>query len=333
MGYASNPQQYMGHLKKLRMDTLTGIDLTGEKKPVIIRPGSKLWGPTTLPWMAFGYNVQVSPLQTITLYNAVANNGKMMRPYLVSAIKDEGQLIKTIDPYLVDEKICSDETLRQIQECLEGVCTEGTARKLFANSAYKVAGKTGTALVANGNRGYADQIFQSSFVGYFPVEAPQYTIAVVVVNKAHAANHFGASVAGPVFKEIADRLYSTYIRAQNTQMVQQRKRDSSLFSYSGIKQDIAFINRKMGLVYADSTTRTDEWISLNGKDAFVSLTKKAIDTSKMPLLKGMGLKDVVYLCENMGLKVNVKGRGKVAAQSIVAGQPVARGQLVNVELN
>jgi cell division protein FtsI (penicillin-binding protein 3) len=333
MGYASNPQQYMGHLKKLRMDTLTGIDLTGEKKPVIIRPGSKLWGPTTLPWMAFGYNVQVSPLQTITLYNAVANNGKMMRPYLVSAIKDEGQLIKTIDPYLVDEKICSDETLRQIQECLEGVCTEGTARKLFANSAYKVAGKTGTALVANGNRGYADQIFQSSFVGYFPVEAPQYTIAVVVVNKAHAVNHFGASVAGPVFKEIADRLYSTYIRAQNTQMVQQRKRDSSLFSYSGIKQDIAFINRKMGLVYADSTTRTDEWISLNGKDAFVSLTKKAIDTSKMPLLKGMGLKDVVYLCENMGLKVNVKGRGKVAAQSIVAGQPVARGQLVNVELN
>src|SRR6202007_2277929 len=114
-----------------------------EKKPVIIRPGSKLWGPTTLPWMAFGYNVQVSPLQTITLYNAVANNGKMMRPYLVSAVKEEGQLIKTIDPRIVDEKICSDETLRQIKECLEGVCTEGTARKLFVNSAYKVAGKTG----------------------------------------------------------------------------------------------------------------------------------------------------------------------------------------------
>lgn len=333
MGYAANPQQYLRHLKKLRIDTLTGIDLVGEKRPVIIRPGSKLWGPTTLPWMAFGYNVQVSPLQTLTLYNAIANNGKMMRPYLVSAVKEEGVLIRQFDPVVVDEKICSDQTVRQAQELLEGVCIEGTARKVFVNSPYKVAGKTGTALVANGNRGYADQIFQSSFVGYFPADAPQYTIAVIIVNKPHAVNHFGASVAGPVFKEVADRLYSTYIRAVNTRVAQAPKKDSSSFAYTGSKRDIAFINRKMGLPYADSTTRNDEWINMNGKNAFVSLSKKTVDNGKMPLLKGMGLKDAVYLCENMGLKVSVKGRGKVAAQSIMPGQLIVRGQLVSVELN
>lgn len=332
-GYSSSPQQYLWHLKKLRMDTLTGIDLVGEKKPVIIRPGNKLWGPTTLPWMAFGYNVQVSPLQTLMLYNAVANGGMMMRPYLVSAIKEEGQLLKSIEPKVVDEKICSDETLRQIRECLEGVCTEGTARKVFVNSPYKVAGKTGTALVANGNRGYADQIFQTSFVGYFPAEAPQYTIAVIIVNKPHAINHFGASVSGPVFKEIADRLYSTLIRAPKTQVAQQQKKDSSFFAYTGNKRDIALISQKMGMRYFDSTLRTDEWINMSGKNAVVSLSRKPVDANRMPMLKGMVLKDAVYLCENMGLKISVKGRGKVTTQSIVPGQLIARGQLVNVELN
>ncbi len=317
----------------MRMDTLTGIDLVGEKKPVIIRPGHKLWGPTTLPWMAFGYNLQVTPMQTLTLYNAVANDGKMMRPYLVSAAKEEGVLLREFQPKMVDEQICSDKTLRLIKECLEGVCIEGTARKLFMQSPYKVAGKTGTALVANGSRGYVDKIFQSSFIGYFPAEAPQYTIAVIIVNKPHVVNHFGASVAGPVFKEIADRLYSTYIRQTKMTAANSKKKDSSLFSYAGIKQDIAYVNSRLKLPYSDSSARTDEWIDMNGKDANVVLSKKQFTSNTMPMLKGMGLKDVVYLCENMGLKVIVKGRGKVAGQSIVAGQPVARGQLINVELN
>lgn len=319
----------------MRMDVMTGIDLSGEKKPTVFKPGSRLWGPTTLPWMAFGYNLLITPLHTAVLYNSIANNGRMMRPYLVSAVKDEGVLLRQFQPDVVDEKICSDETLGLLRECLEGVCIEGTAAKLFKGTPYKVAGKTGTALVANGNRGYADQIYQSAFAGYFPADDPQYTCVVVIVNKAHAVLHHGADVAGPVFKEISDRLYSTYIRQGNTLAAQQHKKDSSVFSYAGIKQDITYINKRMGLSYSDSTVRTDEWINMDGKDAAITLNKKQIDTNTntMPLLKGMGLKDVVYLCENMGLKVNVKGRGKVATQSIIAGQPVAKGQLINIELN
>jgi cell division protein FtsI (penicillin-binding protein 3) len=333
MGYSNNPGQFLNHIKRFRMDTLTGIDLTGERKPVIIRPGSRLWGPTTLPWMAFGYNLQVTPLQTISLYNAIANNGTMMHPYLVSAVKKEGETIREFEPRIAAEKICSDETLKQIKQCLEGVCTEGTARKLFVNSPYRVGGKTGTALVANGSRGYADQIFQSSFVGFFPVEDPQYTILVVIVNKPHVVNHFGASVAGPVFKEIADRLYATYVHKTNYVTNVSSKKDSSSFSYIGSKDDAKQLMKYLQIKYTDSSSLINDWINVNGTNGFVWLSNNKKDTTAMPSLRGMGLKDAVYLCENIGLKVNIKGKGKVAAQSIITGQPIARGQVINIQLN
>lgn len=332
MHYSDNPNQFIKHLKKMRMDTVSGVDLRGERKPVIYKPGGRFWGPTTLPWMAFGYNLSVSPLQTTVLYNAIANNGRMMKPYLVSAVKEEGILLKQFEPVVTDEAVCSPQTLQQLQACLEGVCTAGTATALFKNAAYKVAGKTGTALVADGNRGYADKIYQSSFAGYFPAENPQYTCVVIIKNKAHAPVYYGAAVAGPVFKEIADRLYSTYIRQANTAFVQ-KKKDSSVFSFAGNKRDIAFINTKLRLPFTDSTTRLDEWTEMSGKDAVVTLNRKAMEKNTMPQLKGMGLKDVVYLCENMGLKVNARGKGKVAEQSIPPGQAVVKGQLINVALD
>jgi cell division protein FtsI (penicillin-binding protein 3) len=335
MHYAATPNQFLKHLKRMRMDTVTGIDLIGERSPVIYKPGGRFWGPTTLPWMAFGYNLSVSPLQTTVLYNAVANKGKMMRPYLVSAVKEEGVLIREFDPKVIDEKICSDLTLQQLQTCLEGACTAtgGTGTKLFKNASYRVAGKTGTALVANGNRGYADKIYQSSFAGYFPADDPQYTCVVIIKNKPHAAVYYGGSVAGPVFKEIADRLYSTYIIPSNTAGASKKKTDSTAFRYVGNKQDMALVASKLALRYTDSTYLTDEWTEMNAKDARLVMNKKNIAGNTMPELKGMGLKDVVYLCENMGLKITVKGKGKVIAQSVLPGQQVAKGQLVNVALN
>lgn len=332
MHYSGNPNQFIRHLKKMRMDTVSGVDLRGERKPVIYKPGGRFWSPTTLPWMAFGYNLSVSPLQTTVLYNAIANNGRMMKPYLVSAVKEEGILLKQFEPVVTDEAVCSQQTLQQLKACLEGVCTAGTATALFKNAAYKVAGKTGTALVADGNRGYADKIYQSSFAGYFPAENPQYTCVVIIKNKAHAPVYYGAAVAGPVFKEIADRLYSTYIRQTNTASVE-KKKDSSVFSFAGNKRDIAFVNSKLRLPFIDSTTRLDEWTEMKGKDAVVTLNRKTIAKNTMPQLKGMGLKDVVYLCENMGLKVNARGKGKVAEQSIPPGQMVVKGQLINVALD
>ncbi len=331
--YATSPGQFIRHLKKMRMDTLTGVDLTGEKRPVIYKPGGKYWGPTTLPWMAFGYNLAVSPLQTLSLYNAVANDGRMMKPYLVSAVKEEGMLLKEIEPVVRDEKICSEQTLQQLKTCLEGVCIAGTAAELFKNNPYPVAGKTGTALVADNNRGYADKIYQSSFAGYFPADNPQYSCIVVIKNKPHAAVFYGGAVAGPVFKEIADRLYSSYVRQSNKPNTRIKKADSSSFYYTGMKQDMAVVANQLQLPYRDSSGNTDEWTNITGRNTVVVMNTKKTDPKAMPQLKGMGLKDVVYLCENMGLRVNVKGRGKVVGQSIVAGQQIARGQVVSVELN
>jgi cell division protein FtsI (penicillin-binding protein 3) len=330
--YGSAPSQFLRHLHLLKMDTLTGIDITGERKPTIYKPGSKYWSATTLPWMAFGYNLSVTPLQTLVLYNAVANNGKMMKPYLLNAVSDEGRTIKTFEPTVVQEKICNDETLAQLKQCLEGVCTDGTAKQLFAKNPYKVAGKTGTALVADGNRGYTDKIYQSSFAGFFPAENPQYTIVVVIKNKPHAAVFYGASVAGPVFKDISDRLYTTYVRQANTNTIQ-AKRDSSLYTYAGLKNDVQHVAGKLNIKSNSINARGDEFVNVSGNNTMLAMEKRSMTDMVMPQLKGFGLKDAIMACENIGLKVTVKGKGKVMAQSIIAGQRIAKGQLVNIELN
>jgi len=331
--YLNNPQQYLKHLRKMRMDTITGIDLVGERKPVIHRPGSKLYGPTTIPWMSFGYNLAISPLHTAMLYNAIANNGVMMRPYLVSSIKEEGVLLKEIPPVVLDTQICSPSTLAMLKASLEGVCIAGTAKSLFAGTPYKVAGKTGTALVADGNRGYSSKIYQSSFAGYFPADNPQYTCVVVIKNKPFAPVFYGAAVAGPVFKEIADRLYGTYIKTNKTLIAGSNKKDSSFFAYNGYKADLMYLTEKLQIGFADSTGRADEWTRVNKNSAKAVLQKMPVNKNAMPPLKGLGLKDAIYLCEEMGLMVQVKGRGKVTEQSIVPGQPIAKGQLVQLSLN
>ena len=329
--YSGQPSQFINRLKQMQMDTLTGIDLVGEGRSTIYKPGQKMWGPTTMPWMAFGYNLQISPLQTLALYNAVANQGKMMRPYLVSSVREEGVLLKNMDPIVVHEKVCSDQTLAQLRECLEGVCIAGTAKELFKNSLFPVAGKTGTALVANGNKGYADKIYQSSFAGYFPADNPQYTCVVVIKNKPHAAVFYGGSVAGPVFKEIADRLYSTYVKGGKNEL-NKKLLDSSLMSYAGSKKDMARVMGKLKLGFRDSASNA-AYVAVKGEARDLVVTAKSTPLNLMPELNGMGLKDAVYVCENMGLKLNIRGKGKVMAQSITAGLPVVKGQLVEVELN
>lgn len=331
--YSTNPNQFLKQLTKMRMDTVTGIDLVGERTPVIYKPGGKFWGPTTLPWMAFGYNLSISPLQTTMLYNAVANNGVILKPYLVSSIKEEGIVLKEFHPTILGNKICSDATLALVQSCLEGVCTEGTGKSLFANSPYKVGGKTGTALVADGNKGYANKIYQSSFAGYFPAEDPQYTCVVVIKNKPFAPVFYGAAVAGPVFKEIADRLYSTYLRGTKTSLATNKNKDSIAFQYTGYKQDIQYVSKQVKLTYKDSTGRADLFTSIQNMNGDLLLQKKLINDKSMPELKGMGLKDAIYLCEEMGLQVNVKGKGRVADQSIIPGQMFARGQQISLSLN
>lgn len=331
MNYSGKPNQFVNHIKKLGLDSLTGIDLKGEIRPSVYTPKSRHWSNTTLPWMAFGYNLTVSPLQMLTLYNAVANNGKMMRPYLVNEIREDGRTLEAFQPVVLKDSICSRQTLGQLKECLEGVVLEGTGKAL-KNSHYSIAGKTGTALVADGKRGYADKIYQSTFVGYFPAENPQYTIIVTIKNKPRAAVYFGASVAGPVFKEISDQIYNLKVNQSHNTVDDFKKSDSSSYSYAGYTKDIKKVAEqlKLGVAKVDGKGNYST-LYKQGKDTVMS--GQAISMKKMPTLTGMGLKDAVYLCENLGLKVMVKGKGKVAEQSIEAGRDISKGKIITIQLN
>ncbi len=331
--YSNNVNEYFKHLTKLRLDSTSGLDLVGERQPRLVKPGSRLWGPTTLPWMAFGYNIEITPLQTLNLYNAIANNGVMMRPYLVNSIQEEGKIIKSISPKVYNAQLCKPNTIRDLRIALEGVCINGTGKLLFKNSLYKVAGKTGTALVANGNKGYDEGIYQSSFAGYFPADNPQYTVVVIIKNKPHAASFYGASVAGPVFKEIADRLYSTYIQNKLDIAPVFTVKDSSLFNYSVSKISLKTITKQLSIPYQDSSLASNNWIQLEGKGKNLKAATQIISDTTMPNMTGMKLQDALWLCEKKGLQVKCVGKGKVVKQSIAQGEVIIKGQQIQIDLN
>lgn len=329
--YGSNPAQFTNHISKLGLDEITGIDLKGEVRPNIYKPGNKYWNNTALPWMAFGYNLTISPLQMLTFYNAVANHGRMMRPYLVNEVREDGRPIQQFKPVVLKDSICSSNTLQQLYECLEDVLIEGTGKDL-KSSFYRIAGKTGTALVANGSKGYDDKIYQSSFAGFFPADDPQYSIIVVIKNKPHAPVFYGAAVAGPVFKEIADHLYTQRVSQAHTVMDVYRKPDSSNYSYAGYAKDIKTVTEQLNVRIGKEDGRGSyAKIYRQGRDTALAL--QTTSDRKMPSLAGMGLKDAVYMCESMGLTVLIHGRGKVASQSIAAGQSISKGQPINIQLN
>ncbi len=332
--YGGNPESFIGHLKRLKMNELSGIDLVGETTPIIKTPRSKTWSKTTLPWMSFGYEVLVSPLQTLMLYNAVANNGTMMKPYLVNSVKRNGITIKEFTPEVLDNSICSETTLKALQSALEGVCNEegGTGYNLFKGSMFNVAGKTGTALVANGKRGYADHIYQSSFAGYFPAKNPKYSCIVVIRNKPFAKKFYGGAVAGPVFKEIAEKLYALDADKSNPLQNQQLHTDSSMFFYAGAYNDLKEVVQTMQLKYKDSAGKSD-YARMYAVQYASVLNNKDVRSDVMPDVRGMRLKDALYLLEDMGLNVEVAGKGKVSTQSIIAGTPVRKRQEVKIELN
>ena len=330
VNYGNNPRQFINHIVNLHLDTLTGIDLKGEIRPSIYKPGTKYWSNTTLPWMAFGYNLTLSPLQMVTFYNAVANNGRMMRPYLVNEIREDGKAIQAYEPHVMKDSICNRYTLSQLRELLEGVMIEGTGKGLRSKY-YSIAGKTGTALVANGSRGYDDKIYQSSFAGYFPADNPQYTVIVVIKNKPHAPVFYGAAVAGPVFREIADQVYSLKVNQKHNLINDFKKSDSSRYNYAGYTKDINTVTNLLSIT--PKIQGTGSYSRMYKQNADTIMTTQNISMKRMPSLTGMGLKDAVYLCENLGLRVMIKGRGKVGAQSINEGQNISKGQIINIQFN
>ena len=336
--YQNEPLKFIEHLQHFRLNKMTGIDIVASSgKPTIKTPANRSWSKTTLPYMAHGYEELVTPLHMLMLYNAVANNGKMMRPYLVNAIRDYGVDIKKIEPEVLVDQICSEETLKQVKECLRAVVdsAHGTGHKILFDSLYSISGKTGTAVTALDNRGYnkGNKIYQASFIGFFPSDKPVYTMAVVIQNSRESKLIYGADVSGTVFKEISDRLYSRFIGSMS--VPQFKSSDSLLYNSQGIKNDLQSIFSFMNIGFKDSAAG-GYWRNMQMKNnaAFMNTPNyTTTQTSVTPLVIGMGLKDAVYLLENKGLTIKVQGRGRVVDQSIAAGTNFIKGQKISLLLN
>ena len=333
--YGSQPMKYWEHIDRFRLTKMTGVDIVATSgKSTIKNPNDKSWSKTTIPYMAHGYEELVTPLHLLMLYNAVANNGRMMKPYLVSAIRENGIDIKTISPVVLIDKICSDETLRQAKECLRAVVESkgGTAHTELFDSSYQISGKTGTAVSAQNNEGYNknSKVYQSSFMGFFPSNQPKYTIAVVIQNTRESKKWYGAPVAGAVFKKVSDKIYHKYLKTPT--WAQKMTADSSRFSYYGKINDLKTIFNQINLKYQINAQNT-EWASstLVGNQASIQGIQYA--SNAVPNVKGMGLKDAVSLLESKGLNVVVSGRGRVVSQSINEGSQFIKGQKIILMLN
>jgi cell division protein FtsI (penicillin-binding protein 3) len=294
--YKNNPSKFIKHIESWGLDKKIGLELKGEAIPKIPKPGKPGWSAISLPWMAFGYGISVTPMQTLTYYNSVANNGVMVKPQLVSEIKKWNTTIKKIDPQVINPKVCSPETLKKIRVVLENVVKRGTAKSLYTKE-FPMAGKTGTAQLNYGNKSGSGMYYASSFVGYFPADKPQYT-CIVVVHKPNTAhnNYYGADVAGPVFKRIAQKIFTD---APSTNEI--KNLDKKI-----LKQETDY------------------------NSYFVKSQKK---TQSIPNVKGMAGMDAIALLENLGMKVKAVGVGKVKKQSLQAGQSLVKNTTIILELS
>lgn len=336
--YSKDPEKYMRHLEELGVDVKTGIDLNGETRPDVIKPGSKHWKTAaTLPWMATGYGVLITPMRTCMIYNAVANGGKMMRPYLVSAIKENGRVVKTIEPKVI-KTLGDSNVIAQLQACTREVVASGTGKSI-ASPFYQISGKTGTAQVADmiGGRwyGYKDRVYQGSFVGYFPSDAPKYTIMVMVRTKPGGGTIYGGSLAAPVFRMISDRIFSGGLGSWTGPLDSIARADKKMIwgekatgaHYSTLLQALTIKNQSkvsgplMAALRADTTQRS------------LVVEKAPVYEGLVPDVVNMNLRDAVYLLEQAGLRVRVKGKGRISSQSIAPGQRPAKGQFIDLILS
>lgn len=329
--YARNPKQFVDGLKKLGIGELLGLDITGEAKPYIKDPSNRdEWSGVTLPQMSIGYESKIAPIQILTFYNAIANNGKMVKPQFVQEIRRNGRVIKKYEPIVMKEKICSDRALNMIRPCLEGVVEHGTATNLKAAN-FKIAGKTGTAQIYDG--AYGKDKYLASFVGYFPADQPKYSCIVWVMEPNVLTGYYGNAVAGNVFKEIADKLYSKSLEIHERKIFEMIAVNESPSTKAGKQSDLREVMAALN-VGNRSQDEDAEWVKpeINGTNKII-LHKSETNDQQVPHVVGMGLKDALYLLENRGMIVKVKGTGKVKRQSVPGGQPVHRGQEITIELS
>lgn len=325
--YKNEPQAYVDRLKSFGIGSKLNLDLKGEPAPTLYEPGMKSWSGISLPWMAVGYEVQQTPLQTLAFYNAVANNGTFVRPQFVKEIRRGNEVEKTFPPVIIKDRICSERTIVDLKKCLKGVVQRGTGKAL-SSAYFDIAGKTGTARILGKNNNYDDNRYLASFAGYFPADNPIYSCIVVVSGPTE--DIYGAVVSGSVFKAIADKVYASSLAYhQPVNINAQRKKDIPR-SKVGNRKDIFELYKRFRIPYTSLTDK--EYLIVREDEGKAIMEQRFIGKSTVPNVIGMTAKDAVYLIESAGMNVRIEGFGRVASQSIKAGTQSASGVVIQIIL-
>ena len=334
--YHKNPEKFVEGLYKLGIATPLNLDIPGAaKKPNIRMPNKNNWSKTALAWMSIGYETQVPPMNTLAFYNAIANNGKMVKPRFVKSIMKDGEVIEDIPVEVINPAIASPKTIEQIQMILEKVVSEGLGKKAGSKQ-FHVSGKTGTAQVAQGGVYKSGNMrYLVSFCGYFPSEAPKYSCIVAIQKPGLPAS--GGLMAGSVFSEIAERVFAKHLAKD----LKEAKDSTSILTPDVKHGDLIATNYVLDDINVqtiNSTIKREKGKPVWGKithtpNTNITLTPNEISTKRVPNVIGMGAKDAVYLLESLGLKVQISGMGKVKSQSILAGNTLQKGKTIQLRLN
>jgi cell division protein FtsI (penicillin-binding protein 3) len=329
--YREKPEKMVDRLREMGLDKPLGLEIKGEGQPSIPSPKDPSWSGISLPWMSIGYEVLQTPLQILAFYNAVANDGVMVKPKMVNAIKKHGKIEREFPTTVLNDRICSIETVRKVKTLMEGVVEHGTASNL-KHANYKIAGKTGTAQIAKGGSYHREKSYQASFVGYFPADKPRYT-CIVVVDSPTSSVYYGNLVAGPIFKEISDKVYSTQVK-----MLEEVETDPALADHL-----IPFskVTDKSGLTTALNELEIEseikdpdaQWAEASHSGDTVQIRAREVIENLVPRVVGMGAMDALFLLENQGLKVKMIGSGVVRQQSIIPGTRALEGREIVIRLS
>ena len=327
--YGDNPQKFIDGLKRMSIDTPLELGFAGEASPRILGPKDRYFAKTTLPWMSIGYETQIPPIYILNFYNAIANNGKMVKPKFVKAITKDGNTIKDFPTEVINEQICSDNTLEQIQMILKSVVANGLA-KPAGSKLFSVSGKTGTAQISQGKAGYKSGGTKHlvSFCGYFPSEKPMYSCYVAI--QAPKASPSGGVQAGSVFSKIAERVYAKYLFFD----LAQAKYSPSVMipdTKNGNFHETTRILSELDINYNEPGSEI-EWCKVSSESNNIRLSEINLNEKLVPNVRGMGAKDAVFLLEEKGLRVRLNGMGKVVSQSITPGSTARKGQTITLTL-
>lgn len=324
--YTNNQSQFTDHLYNWHLQEKFNLQIPGEAQPVVKNPGNRSWNKyMTLPQMAYGYEMQLTPLKMLSFYNAVANNGKYVTPIFVREIRRLGNSVEQFHTRVLNEKMCSDVTLKKMQEMLEGVVSEGTGKTNVKSTMFRIAGKTGTAQVADGRNGYkGKKQYQSSFCGYFPADHPKYSLIVVINDPKNG--YYAAQTAGPAFKEICEKVYASDMKIERAPLTLVGNTNLPKFKQGNVKA-LKKVYDKLGVkpLYASTNAGID---TSNG----IVAEENKYKTGTVPNVTGMGLSDALFALGNAGYKVKVAGSGTVEKQSVTGGSQIPKGSKITIEL-